>query len=69
MMIKNVFVNAERTSLPLTRIALCLDCEQCFELGRAACPACGSETWAPVARFLHKSTRDLELFGLAPRLS
>lgn len=68
MMIRNVFVNAERTSLPLTRIALCLDCEQCFELGRAGCPACGSETWAPVARFLEKSPRDLDLFGLPTQL-
>jgi hypothetical protein len=38
--------------LPLRRLALCLDCEDCFEIGGDACPACGSETWCPMARFL-----------------
>ena len=37
--------------LPLQKLALCLDCEECFELGYAACPACGSRTWSPLARF------------------
>jgi hypothetical protein len=37
---------------PLRRVAICLDCEACFELGADRCPACGSETWAPLARFL-----------------
>ncbi len=43
--------------LPLSRLVLCLDCEQCFELGTSVCPACGSETWTPLARFL-ASLRD-----------
>jgi hypothetical protein len=34
------------------RLGLCLDCEDCFEIGAEACPACGGETWVPVARFL-----------------
>lgn len=38
--------------LPLGRVALCLDCEQCFDLGHDVCPACGSGTWTPIARFL-----------------
>jgi hypothetical protein len=38
--------------LPLKRLALCLDCEKCFELGAAACPACGSGTWITLARCL-----------------
>ena len=38
--------------LPLRRLALCLDCDECFELGFARCPACGSGTWSAVARFL-----------------
>jgi hypothetical protein len=43
-----------RTShLPLGRIALCLDCDACFEIGTNPCPACGSRTWASVARFLY----------------
>lgn len=41
-----------RFHLPLMRLGLCLDCEDCFEIGQDACPACGSETWMPLARFL-----------------
>jgi len=40
--------------LPLGRIALCLDCETCFEIGTDPWPACGSGTWASVARFLYR---------------
>lgn len=36
---------------PLRRLALCLDCDSCFELGPGTCPACGSGTLAPLARF------------------
>jgi hypothetical protein len=39
--------------LPLHRMALCLDCETCFEIGSNSCPVCGSGTWASVARFLY----------------
>jgi hypothetical protein len=38
--------------LPLRRLALCLDCEACFEIGAPACFACGGDTWAPLAKFL-----------------
>jgi hypothetical protein len=38
--------------LPLKKLALCLDCDECFEMGYAACPACGSGTWSPLGRFL-----------------
>jgi hypothetical protein len=38
--------------LPLRRLALCLDCEECFELGAEACPACGSGTSTTLALFL-----------------
>jgi hypothetical protein len=41
-----------RIHVPLMRLGLCLDCEDCFEIGQDACPACGSETWMPLARFL-----------------
>jgi hypothetical protein len=43
---------APRVHLPLRRLALCLDCEDCFEIGTATCPACGSDTWTALARFL-----------------
>ncbi len=38
--------------LPLRNLALCLDCDECFALGAETCPACGSRTWTPAARFL-----------------
>jgi len=38
--------------LPLDRVALCLDCERCFDIGGDSCPACGSVMWVLVARFL-----------------
>jgi hypothetical protein len=41
---------------PLRRLALCLDCDECFEFGSATCPACGSETLASLARFLAPMT-------------
>jgi hypothetical protein len=40
-----------QTHWPLKRLALCLDCDECFEISDA-CPACGSETWTSLARFL-----------------
>lgn len=40
---------------PLRRLALCLDCDSCFELGPGTCPACGSETLAPLARFFQSN--------------
>jgi hypothetical protein len=43
---------APRMHLPLRRLALCLDCDECFEIGEGTCPACGSETWTPLARFM-----------------
>jgi len=38
--------------LPLRRLALCLDCEACFEIGTSSCPACGGATWVLLAKFL-----------------
>jgi hypothetical protein len=47
--------------VPLKRLALCLDCEKCFELGADACPACGSGTWITLARFLEGAHAAAEL--------
>src|SRR5262245_63136373 len=38
--------------LPLRRLALCLDCEACFEIGASSCPACGGDTWVLLNKFL-----------------
>ncbi len=40
--------------LPLKRLALCLDCEECFDIAAHRCPACDSQTWIPLARFLER---------------
>lgn len=49
--------------LPLRRVALCLDCDECFELGTPMCPGCGSETWTPLARFLGAAMSSLGSSG------
>jgi hypothetical protein len=41
-----------RLHIPLARLALCMDCEVCFEIGPDECPACGSDTWSPLSRFI-----------------
>jgi hypothetical protein len=41
-----------RVYIPLARLALCVDCEVCFEIGPDQCPACGSDTWSPLSRFI-----------------
>jgi hypothetical protein len=47
-----------RFHLPLRRVALCLDCDECFELGVDGCPACGSGTWTALGRFLEARIRE-----------
>ena len=37
---------------PFRRLALCLDCDECFELGLSSCPACSSGAFATLSRFL-----------------
>src|SRR5688572_12116440 len=41
-----------RLYFPLSRLALCADCEVCFEIGFDACPACGGETWSSLSRLM-----------------
>jgi hypothetical protein len=43
--------------LPFRRLALCLDCEACFEIGAPSCSACGGDTWVPLAKFLDQRSR------------
>ena len=49
-------VRVSGVHLPFARVGMCLDCEACFEIG-SACPACGSRTWMPLARFLENARR------------
>jgi len=48
---------AAKVHLPLRQLALCLDCDECFEIGSRTCPACGSATWTSLSRFLASSAR------------
>ncbi len=51
-MLRDVRTVSPSLHVPLNRLALCLDCEECFEVGLEACPACSSETWVTLARFV-----------------
>jgi hypothetical protein len=52
MRTRTQLVNLPRLHIPLARLALCADCEVCFEIGPDQCPACGSKTWSPLSRFI-----------------
>jgi hypothetical protein len=45
-----------RVHVPLRRTALCLDCDECFEIGSHTCPACGSTTWTSLSGFLEDAS-------------
>src|SRR2546425_2132094 len=47
---------APRVHLPLRSLALCPDCDECFEVGPETCPACGSATWTSISRFLEQAS-------------
>jgi hypothetical protein len=51
-MLRDVRTLRPALHVPLNRLVLCLDCEECFEVGMEACPACSSVTWVPLARFV-----------------
>jgi len=54
--------------LPLRRLALCLDCEACFDIRASACPACGGDTWILMVRFLdHEPIKTLSQFHPLPK--
>lgn len=44
--------SSARLYYPLARLALCADCEVCFEIGADTCPACGGRTWSPLSRLI-----------------
>lgn len=47
---------------PLRQLALCLDCEECFEIRpETTCPACGSATWTSLSRFLEQAASSRRL--------
>jgi hypothetical protein len=55
-MISRRRMHAAKMHLPLRQLALCLDCDECFEIGSPTCPACGSATWTLLSRFLAQAS-------------
>lgn len=51
-MIRRRRMLAAKMHLPLRQLALCLDCDECFEISSPTCLACGSATWTLLSRFL-----------------
>jgi hypothetical protein len=51
-MLRSAMTIRPNVHVPLNRLALCADCEACFELGLETCPACSSRTWIPLSRFI-----------------
>jgi hypothetical protein len=47
---------AAKVHLPLRQLALCLDCDECFEISRPTCPACGCATSTSLSRFLTQAS-------------
>ena len=45
--------------IPLRQLAICLDCDECFDLAIGVCPACNGTVWIPLARFLGTGIRDV----------
>src|SRR6266566_4925947 len=55
-MIRRRRMLAAKVHLPLRQLALCLDCDECFEISSPTCPACGSVTWTSLSGFLARAS-------------
>ena len=64
-----VLTAAPRVHIPLDRVALCLDCDACFDVEYHHCPACGSGTWSSVSRFIGRQDQAFLAEGPAASLS
>ncbi len=51
-MLRSALTACPTIHVPLDRLAFCVDCEECFQLGPETCPACGSGTWVPLSTFV-----------------
>ena len=45
-------VNYLAPRIPLSRLVICINCEDCTEYGEPACGGCGSEHLLPIATWL-----------------
>jgi hypothetical protein len=54
--------------LPLRRLALCVDCEACFDIALPSCPGCGGGSWVLLTKFLdQRPLRVLPQFHAFPK--
>ncbi len=51
-MISTVVRSLSRVPVPLRGLAICVACEECYELGLATCPSCGSDEYVPLLPLL-----------------
>src|SRR5256886_11010410 len=51
-MISTVVRSLSRVPIPLRTLAVCVACEECFELGEPTCPSCGSDEYVPLLHLL-----------------
>lgn len=68
-MIKRSRTVPAKLHFPLRRLALCLDCDVCFEIGPPTCQACGGESWTSLARFLDAAPEPLHRMFRSGRLA
>ena len=47
-MISTIVRTLSRVPIPLRSLAVCVACEECFELGDPTCPSCGSDEYVPL---------------------
>jgi hypothetical protein len=51
-MISTVVRSLSRVPSSLQSLAVCIACEECYELGRVTCPSCGSDEYVPLLNLL-----------------
>jgi len=51
-MISTVVRSLSRVPIPLRSLAVCVACEECFELGETTCPSCGGDEYVPLLHLL-----------------
>jgi hypothetical protein len=61
-MISAVVRSLSRVPISLRGLAVCVACEECFELGEPTCPSCGGDEYVPLLHLLEG--RILNLTGL-----
>jgi hypothetical protein len=47
-MISTMVRTLSRVPMPLRSLAVCVACEECFDLGDPTCPSCGSDEYVPL---------------------